>query len=188
MIGNFKTTSDADIAALLEKPKRIEKFLYGQEFSIEPEKKTFFGFFKDKASKETDYWMPNDSGEEMDIDKAWQGIHFLLSGKSEDIENPLGFILSGGELIGDVDLGYSPARAFTSTQVKAIHQALSALDESELQSRCIPEEFKKNEIYPDIWDDDFNESFEYILSYLDDLKTFIATASENGKALVVYIN
>ena len=69
MIGNFKTTNDSDIAALLEKPKRIEKFLYGETFSTEPEKKSFFGFFKEKASKEADYWMPSDSGEEMNIDK-----------------------------------------------------------------------------------------------------------------------
>jgi hypothetical protein len=55
MIGNFKTTNDSDIAALLEKPKRIEKFLYGETFSTEPEKKSFFGFFKEKASKEADY-------------------------------------------------------------------------------------------------------------------------------------
>lgn len=188
MIGNFKTTSDADIAALLEKPTRIQKFLYGEEFIIEPEKKTFFGFFKDKASKEADYWMPNDSGEEFDVDKASQGIHFLLSGESEESENPLCFILSGGELVGDVDVGYGPARVFTSTQVKEIAQALSKLDEKELKSRCDSETFKKNEIYPDIWDEDFDESFGYILSYLEDLKPFIASAAENGKALIVYMN
>ena len=188
MIGNFKTTNDSDIAALLEKPKRIEKFLYGETFSTEPEKKSFFGFFKEKASKEADYWMPSDSGEEMNIDKAWQGIHFLLSGKSENAENPLGFILSGGELVGDVDVGHGPARVFTSTHVNEIAQALSSLDETEIQSRCNAEEFKKNDVYPDIWDEDFDESFGYLLSYLEDLKPFIATASENNKALIVYIN
>jgi hypothetical protein len=46
MIGNFKTTSDADIAALLEKPKRIEKIPLRTGIFNRARKKDFLRFLQ----------------------------------------------------------------------------------------------------------------------------------------------
>jgi len=188
MIGSFKTTSDRDIAELLEKPKRIEKFICGEYFPEVPAKKGFFSFLRKKESAPQDSWNPSDPGEEFDVDKAWQGIHYILTGSAYEGEGPLAFILSGGKEVGDIDVGYGPARVFTSKEVEGIVKAMSSISDEEAKARCVVEDFKANEIYPDMWDEPFDECFGYILSYLEDLRDFLAKAVEGQKALVVYMN
>src|SRR5690349_11334743 len=56
----------------------------------------------------------------LDLDKAWHGLHFLLTGTDWGGTPPLNFIVAGGETIGDVDVGYGPARAFTPEQLAEI--------------------------------------------------------------------
>lgn len=187
MIGNFKITSDADIAAILATPKRIEKYLYGEEFSEDQPKRGLLKLFT-KTTKESDSWEPEFEGEEIDVDKAWHGIHFLLCGKPWEGAEPLNFVVCGGKEVGDVDVGYGPARAFNSAQVKNINTALQSLSDEKIKGKCDPAQFKENEIYPEIWDETDEECFGYILSYLDDLKTFISKASGSDKGLIAYIN
>jgi len=50
------------------------------------------------------------------------GIHFLLTGTAWEGDFPLAFIVRGGREVGDV--GYGPARIFTSDEVQAIANAL----------------------------------------------------------------
>jgi hypothetical protein len=83
MIGIFKLTGDEQVDALLKSPDSIIALL------------------------EEDAGSPDD----LDVDKAWHGIHFLLCGQAWESPFPLGFIL-GGEEVGDVDVGYGPARVF----------------------------------------------------------------------------
>lgn len=186
MIGNFKMTSDADISDLLATPKRIETYLYGEEFSEELPKKSFPKLFS-KPNK-IEKWKPEFEGEELDVDKAWHGIHFILAGKPWEGDAPLNFVVSGGKEIGDIDVGYGPARAFSSTQVKEINAALQSLSDEEIKTKCDPVIFKESEIYPEIWDESDEECFGYVLSYLNDLKEFISKVAESNKGLVVYIN
>ena len=80
MIGNFRTTCDADIDALLERPKRIELMLYGEYFSEDSARKGLFSFFSRRKKEPQDNWQPLDEGVEFDVDKAWHGIHYLLTG------------------------------------------------------------------------------------------------------------
>ena len=49
-------------------------------------------------------------GGELDLDKAWHGIHFLLTGSAWEGEEPLCYLLAGGQEVGDEDVGYGPAR------------------------------------------------------------------------------
>src|SRR5262245_61651019 len=67
----------------------------------------------------------NDGG--MDLDKAWHGIHFLLTGSAWDGEEPLCFLVKGGEEIGDEDFGYGPARILSPNQIAAWADSLSAI-------------------------------------------------------------
>jgi hypothetical protein len=91
MIGNLRLVSDEQLNELFADPDQVEDFLYE---SGEPS-----------------------PDEEDDVDKAWQGLHFLLTGSAWNGEPPLNFLVSGGREIGDVDVGYGPARGFTSTEV-----------------------------------------------------------------------
>ena len=165
MIGNFRMSSDSEIQGLLAQPEQIEPLLY-PETDAQPE-----------------------GVSEMDVDKAWHGIHFLLCGDAWGGEHPLNFVVSGGTPVGDVDVGYGPARAYTSTEVAEIAQALEPITPDHLRAKYDSKALLDNQIYPEIWDEPVEECFDsYVLSYFQDLQAFILKARDQAKGLIVYVN
>ena len=135
--------------------------------------------------------LPKADGEglETDLDKAWHGIHYLLTGTAWEGAEPLNFIVCGGKEVGDVDVGYGPARVFSSDEVKKIADAVGAIDENELRQRFDPEEMKSLEIYPDIWDRDpeDDDTLGYCIEYYDYLRRFLSDAAGNSMGVALYI-
>ena len=128
-------------------------------------------------------------GIETDIDKAWHGIHYLLTTSADAGEPPWSFLVSGGRDVGDVDVGYGPARVFTAAETKAIEAALARLTEVELRSRFDPQDMKAKEIYPDIWDRDPKEddTLGYLIEYFRLLRGFLRQAADSQVGLVVVL-
>lgn len=196
MIGNFQSASDADIQALLKVPRRIELFLYGEYFNPPPKKRGLLSFFRrsnqDTAMRSTapnDKWVPEADRPSLDVDKAWHGIHFLLCGNAWEGMYPLNFIVAGGTPVGDVDVGYGPARAFTSAQVAEIAQALESITADQLRAKFDSKIFFDNDIYPNIWNEPIEECLDsYVLSYFEGLKTFIFKVRDDNRGLIVYLN
>ncbi len=126
---------------------------------------------------------------ETDLDKAWHGIHYLLTGTAWGGTFPFNFLLDGGQQIGSVDFGYDgPARAFCSAEVLKINDALSRLDETELKKRFNPPEMMKLEIYPEIWDRQDDDELGYCLDNFAGLQGFIRSAAKNGWGVVISIS
>jgi hypothetical protein len=98
----------------------------------------------------------------------------------------LSFILSGGSAIGDIDVGYGPARAFSSAEVSEIAAALAAVSAEDLRSRYDARALGDNDVYPVIWDEP--DACDYLLEYFDDLKDFIAKSNAAGMGLVVWLS
>jgi|MudIll2142460700_1097286.scaffolds.fasta_scaffold34605_3 hypothetical protein len=196
MIGNFRSASDEDIEALMKVPKRIELFLYGEYFNPPAKKRGLFSFLRrgnrDVAACSTtpnDTWAPETDGPAFEVDKAWHGIHFLLCSSAWEGRHPLNFIVAGGTPIGDVDVGYGPARAYTSTEVAEIAQALQSITGDQLRAKFDSKVFFDNKIYPEIWNEPVEECLDsYLLSYFEDLKAFVLKARDDGRGLVVYLN
>ncbi len=188
MIGNFRTTSDTEIDALLARPKRIELMLYGEYSSAKNDRGGIFSFFRKKKEEPADDWRPDEPGAESDIDKAWHGIHFLLTGSAWEGIGPEAFIVAGGTEIGKIDVGYGPARAFRSKEVSEIAQRLKGIDKKILENRFDKKAFIENEIYPDIWDEPPEDCLGYLLENFEMLKQLVIKAADDKKALIVYLN
>jgi hypothetical protein len=190
MIGNFRSLSDDDLASLLENPARVEQLLYGDDLftGTNGEVVSLFGGAPSRPASELDEWEQDGEADEIDVDKAWHGIHFLLTGTAWEGAFPLNFIVSGGKEVGDVDVGYGPARALTSEDVRRLDAALEPLTSEELERRFDPERMAKLQIYPEIWEDEDDDSLEYLIEYYTDLRAFVHRAAERGHALLVYLN
>jgi hypothetical protein len=128
-------------------------------------------------------------GEMIDIDKAWHGIHYLLTGTAWEGEPPLNFLASGGREVGNVDVGYGPARTLTAAETQQIAGALARLDDESLRTRFAPAEMTKLEIYPEIWDRDpaEDDALGYLMEYLSELRGAVNTASAQGLGLLITI-
>jgi hypothetical protein len=191
MIGNFRSLSDQDVRALLEQPSRVEQLLYGEDVfpGTNGEVVSLFGHGSQPPGK-SDAWKQDADGDELDIDKAWHGIHFLLTGTAWEGSFPLNFIVSGGKEIGDVDVGYGPARALMSDDVRTLDAALEPLTTEELERRFDAKQMTKLQIYPEIWDRDPDEddSLGYLIEYYTDLRDFVRRTAERGHGLLVYLN
>ena len=61
-----------------------------------------------------------------DVDKAWHGIHYMLTEGDDDSRSPVSNAVLGGRPVGE-DLGYGPARILEPAEVKAIADALEGL-------------------------------------------------------------
>ena len=186
MIGCFRTATDAEIAALLDKPERIRRVFDLPEPEVKPGLLSRLFGKKSQGSGSADDWQPDLENEDFDVDKAWHGIHFLLTGEPGESSAPLNFIISGGHEIGKVDVGYGPVRAFTSQEVAPISRELGPITTDTLKRKCDRAAFQKNDIYPSIWDEPDEECFGYVLSYFEALKEFIKRTEDAGKGLLVY--
>ncbi len=170
MIGNLRRLSDAKLATLFAAPASIGDYLE-QEGS------------------------PDDGDDEafadLDIEKAWHGIHFMLNGSAWESRGVLGFLVTCGAEIGKEDVGYGPARGFTSVEVREISKALHPITKEALLAGYDAETMDAQTVYPGGWTeqaDDDPEFMEYFVEQFEQLKDFVDGAAKEGEALIVFIN
>jgi len=159
MIGYFLLTETDSLEALLKEPTTIYEFL---ESSME-----------------------EGGGDFVDIDKGWHLLHYLLTGTAWEGETPLNFVVTGGKDIGEEDVGYGPARAFTDNEVRAIADALDRIDREQLLKRFNGQEMNELEIYPPIdWKE--VELSEALLGEFDTVKELVDRGRTLGKGMIVW--
>lgn len=209
---SIRAASDADIAAVLKRPARITTLLYGNGPSnphgnVQVIDLTFKGVITAltprwlkrvghasrsigaRAGQRADPWQPTSEGEELDLDKSWHGIHYLLTGTAYEGEPPLDFIVRGGAEIADAEVGMNPPRVLRSDEVRAVADAIERMPPEELRKRFDPERMLEEGIYPDIWDRDpaEDDSLGYLLEHYAELRVFIRRAADRGDGLIVSI-
>jgi hypothetical protein len=124
---------------------------------------------------------------ELDIDKSWHLIHFLLSGERWTAKSLLGRAVLGGTEIKNSDGGYGPIRYLTHTEVRAISDAIQTVSPTALWSRFNPEEVQAADIYPGSWELDAVTE-QYVLFNYASLQAFYASASNAGNGVLLCIS
>lgn len=188
MIYCLRQVDDEEIERLLAEPKYIRKFLYGEQAEV---RRGFLSRFlgRQVEKHQAPEWVMNAAHVESDLDKAWHGIHYLLTGTDWEGEEPSCYLLKGGQEIGDIDVGYGPARGLRHKQVKEFCEVLKSVNVEELRKRFDGEKMMKLDIYPTIWDRDPKEddTLGYLVEYFHILRSFVERAVERGKGLIVYL-
>jgi Domain of unknown function (DUF1877) len=210
---SIRAAPDADIAAVLERPERVTTLLYGTGPSsphpnvqvidltpkgvvtaLTPKWLKRVGHASRSIGRrvrpgETDPWQPTSDGDELDLDRSWQGIHFLLTGTAYEGEPPLDFIVRGGAEVADAEVGMGPPRVLRSDEVRAVADAIERVPPDELRKRFDPERMLEEGIYPDIWDRDPAEDdpLGYLLEHYAELRAFVRRAADRGDGLIVVI-
>ena len=135
------------------------------------------------------YLFPDDGDGEpenyADVDKAWHGIHYLLTGVADGGEPPLSLAVMGGTEVGE-DMGYGPARMLTSEQVKAISDALPS--ENALKASYAPEAMEAAQVYPDvIWVRDGDEALDYLVENYKVMVDFYRSAASRSDGAILWL-
>lgn len=140
----------------------------------------------DSALMEADFYSENFSYvQELDIDKSWDGLAYLLTGKSgtQVDDYSIGTAIIGQTVIDkNQDLGYGPARFNNSIEVKSLNEKLKIIDEDFLSVRFDPKRMNELAIYPEIWDD--VHAFDYLKEYFFEVQSFYQHASWSNEGII----
>lgn len=199
MILEVHTVSDANLARVLADPPLVWKVVSPDDDGLYEAARVDAsaaeaGFFqrlfgRPARAKAPAVDFPLASGEvdAVDLDKAWHGIHFMLTGTAWEGAPPLNFLMHGGAVIGEVEVGYGPARGMTAAEVKTVAGALAGIDEAFMRERFDPAQMTQLDLYPGIWDRDpaEDDSFGYCMEYFSALRTFVMRAAERGAGLII---
>lgn len=122
---------------------------------------------------------------EIDLEKAWHGLHFLFTGTAYEGDEPACFLLKGGRAIRWEDI---EARALSPDEVERFRELVHALPEEALRKRYDPETMTRLEIYPEIiWMREGEEALDYLLEYHQQLWAFLRDAAEEKQGCVIWI-
>lgn len=151
-----------NLARLRQNPDEIEEFLYPDGGEGEPD-----GV--------------------VDIDKAWHGIHYLLTGTADGGDEPLSLAVLGGEEFGE-DMGMGPARFLTPAQVRQIASALAGLSKEVLAERFVPQDMADQRIYPDvIWMREGQGAFDFLMESYAAMATLYRDAAARDDAMILWL-
>ena len=132
----------------------------------------------------------DEEGPDIDLDRAWHGLHFLLAGTARETAGPRGYIL-GGRPVGEVNVGYGPVRVLGSQEVAIFDDLLQCISTEEFCARFDPEAMTAAGIYPDdLWDDALSgeqDVLAYLTGHFLQLKEFIAAAHRDGMGVITYL-
>ncbi|HEU4837668.1 MAG TPA: YfbM family protein [Pyrinomonadaceae bacterium] len=196
MTCTLKRVNETDLRRLREAPEQVFTFLFGDLPPLETVREPGVGGFimrllgfttqQVSATAAADESAQIEDGEAIDIDKAWNGLHFLFTGTAEGGEEPASFLLCGGEEIGNEDVG--PARVLRPDQVSQFAAFLAELSDEELRRRYDPTRMTALDVYPDIWTRGPGEAaFDYLLDAFNELRDFVSATSARGDSMIVSI-
>ena len=166
----FQTASDETITRLITDPSFVNTWLEGEWSASE------------LAGEPASHIPPADIG------KVWHATHFALFGSPDRGHDPRAFILSGGTVIEDTDLGPGPARVFRASEVASIAQVLTAVTPARFVADFDLMAFAKVQakVYPCRWDPVEPELVVELLPEYNLLREFVlATAKKNLGMLAI---
>ncbi|MBG0568873.1 YfbM family protein [Actinoplanes aureus] len=123
---------------------------------------------------------------DLDLDKSWHGLHYLLTGTAWEVGPGAGAAILGGDEIGD-DGGYGPARVLSPEAVRSIDAGLAAIDPATLRERFDPAAMTTAEIYPAIWSGGEEAFDSFLAPRFQELREFYRTAAAEDAAVLLAI-
>jgi hypothetical protein len=122
----------------------------------------------------------------LQLDKAWNGIHWLLALDQGPTDAPESRLIYGGTEIGE-DVAYGPGRYLTALEVRAAADGLAKFPRDVFVKRYNPGEMDDASVYPGGWADRPREGLDWLLEGYDRLVPYVRDAAAKGNALVTFV-
>jgi hypothetical protein len=127
------------------------------------------------------------SGRQIDLDKQWHGVHFLLTHSAGATDDPLSIIIGNFEEIGP-DNGYGPAWIIPAASFISCNAKLSKISDQEISARFDPEAMKREDIYlADVFADEGDEARGFLMEDVTRLRAFVSKAAEQSFNAIAFI-
>src|SRR5690606_12341267 len=150
MVLGLRRATDSQLNTLLRHPRLIEELLFEEPRAAAVERTglmdkliSTFGCQRRAPVIECE----REEGDEIDLDKSWHGMQFVLAGSGYATGGPLSFLVEEWPEIGDIVVGYGPAKAINAAAVSRFHDALHKVDAATLRAGYDPEAMLEEDIY-----------------------------------------
>jgi uncharacterized protein DUF1877 len=169
LIGELYRVPARRLEEMLADPEQIRSELYPDDADLSSSRRARFG---------------------CDVDKAWDGIQFLLDRLAERrcipwiAPLPWHAAVEGSET--GVVLHYGPVCYRGPQQVAEIAGALLGISEDGLRQVYDPERMTEEMIYPQIWDRP--DEFDYLWSHFQSLAQFYREAASHGDGVLLWLS
>jgi hypothetical protein len=151
--------SDADLARITAEPPLVQHL-----FDCEP---------GSRAASD----LPRVS---FDVEDYWGALDFILTGNTDGIDGPVGFLRTWGTPLGDIDVGYGPARALPPREVREVTDALAKISPESFAQRIDMAALEAEGVYHA---DTFVE--KDLVELYTELRAFVDRAAALQSALVI---
>ncbi|MCI0764022.1 YfbM family protein [Bacillus sp. TL12] len=122
---------------------------------------------------------------DLDIDKSWQLLHFILCGEVGGGEPPLGHVVPLNDSIIDNDtLG---TFYLIASEVEEAYLAIKDLRKPDFKEMYNFHDLMDEQLYPLVEDDDSDEIFEYTYSCFLGIKDLYKQAVLNKQCVIFFI-
>jgi len=188
MLCRLTSASVEQVRELLKDPSYITRFLFGVP---PPTIRSRLLALLTRSSPPEPRWLTTPASVHYDLEKAWDGVRFLLTGVTNCDADPFpgGFLAAGGQHIGTQDLGYGPARAFTPSEVLIINDYLAGQSPASLEARFDPVRFSSQHIYPSmIWHRERMHTIGWLVEHFVNLRQFIEAAAGRGDGVIIHLS
>ena len=183
---NLAAIADCNIEVLLEKPRLIWSVISNDTQTANNK------LAKSSPSSSTGEFqpvpalLPETYRLQETLGEYWHMIHYLMCKEVWNGTMPEAFLLNGGTYVGDIDMGYGPARVFDAEEVRVIAQAILDRTPADLAKNFDAPRMMDFDIYPGFWDDD-KFMLDVCLQRFKALQHFLRHAVEDERGLVVYL-
>jgi hypothetical protein len=157
-VAQLKLLSDTELERLRRAPQEIEDLLVPEDVD-------------DPFAGQTD------------LDKAWHGLHYLLTGRIAPDGTARGDAVLGGVELGP-DLGYGRARLLEADRVQQIHAALGALRFDDLFQAANIDSPLLEQVYGG---QSLADEKDYLRHHFAHLQDFYERAATAGGAILIYL-
>jgi hypothetical protein len=130
----------------------------------------------------------------IDLDKAWEPLHFLLTGTALEGDEPACYLACGGEelveQLDDEQNVYSSIRVLTPEQVAALDRYLSSLTVDELRRRFDVNRMVELRIYSKPRSSKAKTddgALDHLIEAFEDLRTFVRETAASGAGAIAYL-
>lgn len=194
MICSLNRISTSLAQELLCYPERITELL---DAGLPPAPQKHLGFLQKLLTKKPieptppSRYMPIGEDDICDLDSSWHLLHYFFTGTAWDGVMPASFLLKGGADIGNVDVGYGPARCFMPEEVQRIAGFLGGITLENMQKYNDGATMQKAEIYginPKEKGVGLNdEQMGYLMDYVAAMKKFTDETAQTRQAILIYL-
>lgn len=184
MLFSLRQVSQNDLDGLMADPRDIFFFLHGTE-SYQPRKGFFAKFFGDGNLMPQRQWQAPSKDSLLDLGKNWHILHYLFARCPWGGPLPQATLLAGGVELGDIDVGYGPARALRASDIDAFLDFLSGLNADEFGANVSKKDVEEHEIYYANWEP---EDGKLLWEDVEALKNFLRLAKDRNNGVILYLD